>query len=48
MDEMRTMIAAMALQGLLAALALDENWEPEELVDIPVSMADKLLERLNA
>ena len=48
MDEMRTMIAAMALQGLLAALAFDENWEPEELVDIAVSMADKLLERLNA
>ena len=42
------MIAAMAMQGLLAALASDKNWEPEELVDIAVSMADKLLERLNA
>ena len=47
MDELRTMIAAIAMQGLLARIEEGEHWEPEEVIDIAVEMADKLLKRLN-
>ena len=47
MDELRTMIAAIAMQALLARLGENEGWEPDEVIDIAVEMADKLLKRLN-